>query len=409
MTPQALSNEIARVRESGLLGRSQALSRFFDFLVEQPAQGSAKESEIAFSVFGRSATFSTEQDATVRVYAHRLRRKLEEFNDRSPSPFGVRLSLPRGEYRIAVEPTGATPPAAPRHRRPAWIIAIAAAALVAAFALAAGAARLADQDPARLPPWSVLATDKRPLVIVVGDYYLFGDTGEGMAVERLVREFSINSKDELYAYMMRHPDTSGRYADLGLTYLPLSTASALQHVMPLLPRGKAVRVVPVSSFSPDLLKTADILYLGHLSGLGPLRESAFAGSRFAFGETYDEIVDRRTGHRYEGRAGADAAGGHAYRDYGYIAGFPGPAGNRIMVIAGTRDASAQGVAEVATEVTSLRELMRATGRADAFEALYEVQGKGVVDIETRLVLASPRDPADRNAATTASASRFPLS
>lgn len=403
MSAQALNDEIARVRESGLLGRSQTLSRFFDFLVAQPAHGAAKESEIALSVFGRGSSFSTEQDAVVRVYAHRLRRKLDEFHDRSPSPFGVRLSLPRGEYRLAADAIVETTSPPPQRRR-RWIAAGAALTLVASLGLV-GAARLTDDTPARQQPWAALARDRLPLVIVVGDYYLFGDTGhEGMEVERLVREFSINSRDDLYAYMMRHPEDSGRYADLGLTYLPLSTASALQRVTPLLPRDKTVRIVPASSFSPDLLKTADVLYLGHLSGLGALRETAFAGSRFAFGETYDEIVDQRTGRHYQGQAGSDAVGGHTYRDYGYVAAFPGPAGNRIMIIAGTRDASAQGVAEAVTSLDSLRALARASERATAFEALYEVQGKGAIDIETRLVLASKRDASHPD-----NPARFPLS
>jgi hypothetical protein len=279
-----------------------------------------------------------------------------------------------------------------------------------AIAVLVGVARTASDDPARQAPWAALAHDRQPLVIVVGDYYLFGDNGDGMEVERLVREFSINSKDELYAYMMRHPENSGRYADLGLTYLPLSTASALQHVMPLLPRDKPVRIVPASNFSPDLLKTADVLYIGHLSGLGVLRETAFAASRFSFGETYDEIIDRRTGRRYEGEAGADAAGGLMYRDYGYVASFAGPAGNRITIIAGTRDASAQGVSEAATQVESLRQLARAADHANSFEALYEVHGKGAVDIDTRLLLASPLDTAKIWSATPASeAERFPAS
>jgi hypothetical protein len=399
VTPELVQEEIRRVRDSGVLGRSRPLAQLFDFLAERPRDApAAKESEIALSVFGRGGSFSTDEDAVVRVYAHRLRRKLEDFNGRGASPLGVRLSLPRGEYRIAAEPLDAQDEAAdtpPRPSRPRWLVAalaIGAVALVAAL-VGFGLHRHATRPAQARAPWSALKADTAPLVIVVGDYYLFGENGEHMEISRLIREFSINSRDELYAYMMRNPDTSGRYADLGLTYLPLSTASALAHVMPLLPPGKPVRIVPASSFSPELLKSADILYLGHLSGLGVLRETAFSGSRFTFGETYDEIIDQRSGRRFVGEAGADAAGGLMYRDYGYLAAFPGPTGNRIMVLAGTRDASAQGVSEAAATVASLERLAQATNGADAFEALYEVHGKGATDIETRLVLASPLDAA----------------
>jgi len=73
---EALERQVARVRESGMLGRSHGLSRLFDYLAD-PARGGAtlREADVAQDVFGRELDLSG--DASVRVYIHRLRKKLE--------------------------------------------------------------------------------------------------------------------------------------------------------------------------------------------------------------------------------------------------------------------------------------------------------------------------------------------
>ena len=65
--------------------------------------------QIAVDVFGKPEHFDVSQDATVRVYIHRLRRKLAEFYDGEHAETATRLVIPKGEYRIttgdrAIEP-----------------------------------------------------------------------------------------------------------------------------------------------------------------------------------------------------------------------------------------------------------------------------------------------------------------
>src|SRR5258708_22692792 len=80
LDPQQLAACADRIRASGLLGRSGQLSRLFDYLVECSVQGkSPKEIDIAVEALGRGAEFDVTQDAVVRVYVHKLRRRLEEF------------------------------------------------------------------------------------------------------------------------------------------------------------------------------------------------------------------------------------------------------------------------------------------------------------------------------------------
>ena len=82
-----------------------------------------------------------------------------------------------------------------------------------------------------------------------------------------------------------------------------------------------------------------VVYLGYLSGLGPLRDPTFTGARFTVGGSYDEIVDRRTGRSYMAGTHLERGGNSPTRDYALVASFAGVSGNRVVVIAGTRDAA----------------------------------------------------------------------
>jgi hypothetical protein len=317
-----------RIRASGLLGRSGQLSRLFDYLVECSVLGkSPKEIDIAVEALGRGAEFDVTQDAVVRVYVHKLRRRLDEFYSGPGSEESQRIVIARGEYRLSLEPNEAAlarPQDAVPVRPPAarkWLIGALAVSVLLNILLL-GFMRFqqqpADAALARVranPIWAPILGDDLPIVIVVGDYYIFGETDESMNVKRMIREFEINSHRELEQYAQDHPEVADRYMDLGLTYLPTSVAPALRELMPVLASaGKRVRVVLTSEMTPDLLARADIVYVGYLSGLRMLQRVIFSGSQFAIGETYDELIDRKSGHHYVSQSSSLWRGDPSYRD-----------------------------------------------------------------------------------------------
>src|ERR1043165_9959630 len=102
--PDSLRVHAERIKGSGVLGRSPLMQRLFDFLLECSIAGKApKEIEVVVDAFGKGAEFDVSQDAMVRVYIHKLRRKLEEFYLGAGASEPVRLSIPKGEYRFVVE------------------------------------------------------------------------------------------------------------------------------------------------------------------------------------------------------------------------------------------------------------------------------------------------------------------
>lgn len=397
----AFAAEVERIRGSALLGRGTQMQRLFEFLVTCHAAGRVpKELEVAVDGFGRAADFDVAQDATVRVTVHKLRRRLEDFyrDEAAAAPF--RLSLPRGEYRLALEST-TTPeqhaaaqgwrrwwPVTPRERAAALVVAALAALslllaglLLSRPALDTRASKVRDSGL-----WAPLLADRLPIQLVLGDYYIFGETDGAGMVRRLVRDFDVNSQQDLEQRFVTDPSLASHYADLNLGYLPTSSAQALREVLPIVTAtGKHVTLTLASELDPSTIKTTHVVYIGYLSALGMLQDMVFAGSRYSFGGSYDELIDTDTGKTWVSEAGEPHPNTERYRDFAYLASFRGPGDVQHLVIAGTRDTGLMQAAETAAAPEALQELARQHAAWRGFEALYEVQGVNGLNVESRLL------------------------
>jgi hypothetical protein len=402
----AIRQEAERVRSSGVLGEAR-MRQLFDYLVARSMDGhSPKEVAIAIDVFGKKSDFDVSQDALVRVYIHKLRKALDDFYSSRHGNVGAPpLHIPRGEYRLRLGAAIPTPSRRKVLSIDSHVAALAAALLIAAAILIGlGTAWLrtprSDLDSVRASPiWSGILSDDRPIMIVVGDYYLIGETDSSMEVKRLIREYSVNSKNDLDNYVEQHPEVADRYMDVGLRYLPVSAASALRNVMAVLaPENRRVVITKVSDVEASSFKSADIVYIGFISGMGMMQDLVFAGSRFTVGGSYDEIVDKKTRRSYISQTGSVASGPSpafgketSYHDYGLFAKFRGPGGNSIVVISGTRDEGVQQTAETFTSPEKLLDLSRRTNTALPFEALLEVNAIDGTNLDSKLLFESTRD------------------
>lgn len=410
----AIRDQVEKIKASGALGRSRSYVRLLEFLAARTLEGRApKEHEIATEVFRRGSDFDPSQDAMVRVYAHHLRQKLESYYTGAGKDEVQRISIPKGEYRLAVVEPDAEPgdegesPAAPRRNRLPWVAAAAVVLFAAGLGLGFRLAPSPTAPPAGPPSavetvaasliWRPLLDDSIPTLVVVGDYYIFGELDEVGNLDRLVRDFSINSRGDLESYLMYGPDVTERYVDLDLTYLPRSAAFALRDVLRVLfTADKPVRIAAMSELDASDLRSHHIVYLGYISALDKLHDFVFDSSALTIGETYDELIDRETGKSYVSEAGMPADYRN-YRDYGLLTTFPGPAGNQLLIVAGTRDAGLMQTAYAATDPQHVAEIERTApampegARSPSFELLYEVAGFGRTSLDAVIVHAGTLD------------------
>lgn len=404
-TESAMLHQAAtRFLAASPLSRSSGGERLFRYLLDSTLAGRVpREIEISQDVFGRSSA-DLDDGTSVRVHIHRLRRKLDDFYNGAGAGESLRLHLPKGHYQFRIErrdpATGPLPENSARRHR--WCL-IAAAVLLASLAGVAGwwlagfratpAERALDAVRASAV-WGPVLADERRIAIVLGDYFIFAERSADGTIDRLVRVFDVNSPRDLARAIAAGRTRGEEAVDLGLHYLPLGTGNAVRAIAPVLAArgGGSVSnfAVPVSQLGPEMVKYTNLVYLGYLSGLGKLRGPMFSNSRFGIGSSFDEIVDRETGKTYASTTPLDGLSTDQGKEFAIVSSFRGAGGNRVLVIAGTRDASLMQAAEFMTRPDTLAALDRYQGNAEGFEALLAIDSLDNVGLRARIVAGSAR-------------------
>ena len=402
---QSLSQQII---ESGVLGRSKHYRALLEYLIQCAIEGkSPKEIDLALDVLERGAEFDVSADSTVRVYVHQLRKKLENYyNERNPKATR-RISIPKGQYNIIVEDRDVV-----KIKDEAGIIGfwnsrlntalLATACLLLAVNLvftiyqAETDSAVRNQAAAEHPIWGSVLTDSRPILLVMGDYYIFGELNSNGNIARMVREFNVNSRSDLEDLQFTDIERAEHYLDLDLSYMPEGSAFALARIVPILQDSdKPVNITMMSDLTTADIRNNHIVYIGYISALEKLTDLTFAGSGLQIGRSYDELFNQETAEYYTSDAGLPEEG-EPFRDYGMFSTFPASIDTQVVLVTGMRDAGLMHTAQALSATETLDELVVAmendTDEAIAsFEALYEVFGVDRMNFNANLVYTNHLD------------------
>jgi hypothetical protein len=118
--------ELQTVLQSGILDKAPNLKHFLEYVAQQYFSGNneqLKEYSIAVQALHRLEQFDPQSDTIVRVTAHTLRKKLEQYYATEGADHAIQLRLPAGKYVLqferkeqvsvpAVNPAESSPPEA---------------------------------------------------------------------------------------------------------------------------------------------------------------------------------------------------------------------------------------------------------------------------------------------------------
>lgn len=242
--------------------------------------------------------------------------------------------------------------------------------------------------------WRPFLASDRPIVVAVGDYYIYGEYDhEFPQITRLVRDFEINSATDLARAQEADFDRYGRTEDMGLNYLPFSSAYGLADLLPILRQGdRRVSVIPASAVTSDTFRDSNVVYIGLMSGMGLLEDVNFMSSNFAIGENYDELIEIAAQRRYMSEEAMSLASARYYKDYGYLSVFREPGGALVAVVAGARDTGLRGLAPLVggADLPDGLEELAESDEPRGYEALFEITGQQGSDLGEKLVAAKAR-------------------
>lgn len=254
-----------------------------------------------------------------------------------------------------------------------------------------------DETIAATSLWQPVAESGRPLTVVVGDYYMFARLDRapthGALGPELVWDRTVPTREDLTILQMLEPDRADRLVDYNQHFVSSGTIDAVSRIRGELARlpgaaRRPVRLVPSSELTPEILASTDIVYVGPLGGLGSLlRDPLDQASRFRFDDGFDALVEADGKVRFAADNMVLTDERIARRDFAYIAGMPGPADNRIVILAGLGDAGVKRAAAIAADPEQLASLRSGGSRvANGFEALFRVRTVQKVDVGAKVVV-----------------------
>jgi hypothetical protein len=378
------------------------------YLAERAIRGEVpKEFDISVDVFGKASATDESPDAQTRVHIYKLRARLDSYYAGAGRTDSLRLEIPKGTYHLVAVGNnagvaGAQAVAAPVafHRRAATRYAASAlliGSLLVNVVTFSGYLRRDEEPVLEDSVWAGLGAGARPILIVVGDHFFFSADGSRVRT----RDVAINSQEDLRASEEYGPSTGLVFETL--SYLPKSTAFALQTILPrATSSGRDVHMKLVSELTPEDLRDNDVIYVGFVRAMALLRDFYFTRSNFnAEPPLFMGLADLATGEVFT-RSGP---GPQHNRDYGALARFVGPAGNQILIFAGIGDVGVSAVVRSSSSRESLEhiEALLREQRLDAskgFEILIEADGHSRTDLGFRVLGAYALKNATAPAPTT---------
>jgi hypothetical protein len=423
-----LDSDLARETLQKILGsealqKSDTSQRLLRYLAERSLRGETpKEVEIAIDVFGRDASFNSGEESLVRVAVRGLRRRLQDYYDGPGLADEWRFDVPKGGYRLVWAKRGSAAPAEEPSARPepgqevstdalhaqsatgrfAWLRAWAIAATVL-LGLSLALNGYLWRKPARVgldpviasiagtPFWSGIIDSDRPLMLVVGDGFMYTNVDPVTGRVQYIRDRAINSSEELRVFLSQNPSIAQGRGQRYTSMLQKSTALGMTSVLRLVSHpGRTIEVRLPDDVQVDDIRQYDIVYVGPISRLGPLAGYYETQSRYRYEPGQGAIRDIETNRSFL----PDGPFTEKHTEYALAARFVGPSDNHIVILTpGTRNSGLGQIIRMFTTPEGLADLQKKLDErgpnSDSFEALLSVTSFRLTDVAGELLEVHP--------------------
>src|SRR5450631_2685402 len=102
--------QVGRLIQSKTFETSDVHRKLLQYLAEKSISGEddrLKEYTIGLEAFGKPSTYDPKHDSIVRLQAGRLRQKLAAYYQSEAAGDAIRVSMPKGAFKLTFEPVAA--------------------------------------------------------------------------------------------------------------------------------------------------------------------------------------------------------------------------------------------------------------------------------------------------------------
>jgi hypothetical protein len=411
-TIRELTVHLSRLNDSKAIGRSENYKRLINFLVGRVVSGMAKEAknaippkeiEIAIEVFNKKQHYNPSNDSTVRVYISNMRKKLSQYYQEEGKNEKFRITIPPGSYALefysqieSVSDSEHLLPAKVSNRKATiegntlFGLIILIVALLVSFSLniiqfkkLESLQTINRSKIQNHAVWRDLYENNKPLLLVVGDLFVYREKNTDHSNDRLIRNFYINSKEDLVHYVQEFPDKSHLIHKAGRKILPKSSFEMFKALLPLFNDNQDFQFKLASQLNAEDIKQYNIIYIGFSRSMGMLRTYH---RKSHFETRGKEIIHSSAGLHYK-------LNGYLlqeYTDFGLFTKINSVDNNVIYFITGITDAAVMHMSKKLTNAAYLKRIDNM--KFKEFDILYEVKSFNHTDLSGKTIFQQDIKP-----------------
>jgi hypothetical protein len=381
MTTTKVEEIVNKILSSNEFSGGESYHKLLKYLVDKSINNiSPKESSIAIEVFEKDINDNNFDSSIVRVYMHNLRQKLDSYYQHEGRDDDVQLKIPKGHYLVKFDKKTVR---APRDLARILII----SNIITLSIILIGIILFMINYSSILSPqvenygsslmWNNYISDDRPILLVFGDYYLYED--RSLSRIRYVRDFKINSDDELRILLNQQPGSDELYRITEHTLLGKFALTCLVDLFKFFSQyDRNLDVKLGSNLQWEDLNRNNIIFIGSFKTLRLLK-NLLEEHHFRYLVHPNTLiftdVEKDTSYHYQ--APRDHITGQVI-DYAIVSRFPGPSKNIITLFSSTHDVGHISTVRQFTNPAMLEEFEKTNLNFEKplrfFDALFEVEG-----------------------------------
>jgi len=396
-----------KIIESPSFGKSKTYANLLKYLVEGTISGNVpKETTIAQEIFG-NRDFDPSESTIVRVYVYNLRKKLKKYYSHEGTDDPVRITIPKGSYKVEfVEPKTIQQHEHPegKSQKPRYlqwaVLLLLLFSVGLNFLLWKLWARAQDSFEviSQESIWSDIFESKLPTHVVLGDMFIYGEENASSGF-RTIRNPNINSQEDFEKYLSENPERKEKLQTMTYSFLIRNSSEWIKDLTQIFfSNHKDFNIRYMTHFNSKDLQDNNIVIIGMLKTFG-LFNNYFDNSNFNFlnpGVIQYKPEDADEPENYSPSGNPDAY----HTDYGFIAKFPGPNNNIVIMCGGIWDTGASQSLKHLTDPELLAKLenrlkTKYNHVPKYFEVLLEVNGVDRTELSPKILHVGKIDP-DKN-------------
>lgn len=381
-----------KIINSKSFGHSNTYANLLLFLVASTLEEDIpKETTIASEILGKP-NFDPSQSTLVRVYIYNLRKKLAKYYSKEGKEDKIIVQIPKGSYEVRfVEKKILTPKKSYSWSKGITLTLLLLLTLSLAYNISLYPGKNNINPINENGLWKDLFMDQKPLMVLLGDLFIYQEDNNKTGTQKIIRDPFINSLEDYDKFLLEQSETNIIYEPLSYSLLIYNSALWIKDLSEIFSHNqKDFTIRNMVRFNPKELPDNNFIVIGMMKTFG-LFKDYLAGPSLYYNNQDQSIVysNVQNGSETVYRPYGDPNGHHT--DYGFITKAPGPNNNNIYLFGGIWDTAASQSLKYFTSPKLLKELESALiekygSLPKYYQIVLEVKGVDRMELSSKIII-----------------------